>query len=82
MSFIKKFNEQHPKFLQELLRVFPNLTQRETLLCMYLKLNYSNKEISKKMQISRSTVDIYRHRARKKMNLTRSDSIISFLNKL
>ena len=39
-------------------------------------------EISRKMQISRSTVDIYRHRARKKMNLRRSDSIISFLNKL
>jgi DNA-binding CsgD family transcriptional regulator len=82
MSFIKKFNEQHPKFLQELLRVFPNLTQRETLLCMYLKLNYSNKEISDLMNISSSSLDSYRHRVRKKIKLHRSESIVSFLNNI
>ena len=82
MSFNQRFNEHHPEFIERLINKSSDLTHREILLCMYLKLNYSNKEISEKMQISRSTVDIYRHRARKKMNLTRSDSIISFLNKL
>ena len=82
MSFNQHFNEHHPDFIERLLEKSGDLTHREILLCMYLKLNYSNKEISRKMQISRSTVDIYRHRARKKMNLRRSDSIISFLNKL
>ena len=82
MSFVKKFNKQHPKFLQELLRVSPKITQREALLCMYLKLNYSNKEVSKLMNVSLSSVDSYRHRVRKKIKLHRSESIISFLNNI
>lgn len=82
MSFVKKFNKQHPKFLQELLRVSPEITQREALLCMYLKLNYSNKEVSKLMNVSLSSVDSYRHRVRKKIKLHRSESIISFLNNI
>lgn len=82
MSFNKRFNENHPEFIEKLLGNFSDLTHREVLLCMYLKQNYSNKEISEKMKISRTTVDTYRHRTRKKMKLNRSESIISFLNRL
>lgn len=82
MSFNQRFNEHYPEFIERLLEKFSDLTHREILLCMYLKQNYSNKEISEKMDISRTTVDTYRHRARKKMKLKRSDSIISILNRL
>ena len=82
MPFIEDFNKNHPTFIKNLLRKSPGLTQREVLLCMYLKFNYSNNDIRELMKISRSTVDSYRHRARKKMKLKRSDSILSYLNSL
>ena len=82
MPFIEEFNKNHPTFIKNLLRKSPGLTQREVLLCMYLKYNYSNKEICELMKISNSSVDSYRHRARKKMKLKRTDSIFSFLSQL
>lgn len=82
MSFNQLFNQKHPDFIETLLEKNPDLSPREILICMYLKQNYSNNEISDKMKISRTTVDTYRHRVRKKLNLNRSDSIVSVLNRL
>ena len=82
MPFIEDFNNNHPTFIKNLLKKSPGLTQREVLLCMYLKFNYSNREICELMKISNSTVDSYRHRARKKMKLKRTDSIFSYLSQL
>lgn len=82
MSFNKLFNRKHPDFIRLLLEKNSDLSPREILICMYLKLNFSNYDISKEMGISRPTVDTYRHRVRKKLNLKRSDSIVSILNRL
>ena len=82
MSFNKFFNRKHPDFIRLLLEKNSDLSPREILICMYLKLNFSNNDISKEMGISRPTVDTYRHRVRKKLNLKRSDSIVSILNRL
>ena len=82
MSFNKLFNRKHPDFIRLLLEKNSDLSPREILICMYLKLNFSNYNISKEMGISRPTVDTYRHRVRKKLNLKRSDSIVSVLNRL
>jgi DNA-binding CsgD family transcriptional regulator len=82
MSFNKFFNRKHPDFIGLLLEKNSDLSPREILICMYLKFNYSNNDISKEMGISRPTVDTYRHRVRKKLNLKRSDSIVSILNRL
>ena len=82
MSFNQLFNQKHPDFIEMLLEKNPDLSPREILICMYLKQNYSNNEISDKMKISRATVDTYRHRVRKKLDLKRSDSIVSVLNRL
>jgi DNA-binding CsgD family transcriptional regulator len=82
MSFNKLFSRKHPDFIRLLLEKNSDLSPREILICMYLKLNFSNNDISKEMGISRPTVDTYRHRVRKKLNLKRSDSIVSILNRL
>jgi len=82
MSFNKLFSRKHPDFIRLLLEKNSDLSHREILICMYLKLNFSNNDISKEMGISRPTVDTYRHRVRKKLNLKRSDSIVSILNRL
>ena len=82
MSFNKLFNRKHPDFIRLLLEKNSDLSPREILICMYLKLNFSNYDISKEMGSSRPTVGTYRHRVRKKLNLKRSDSIVSILNRL
>ena len=82
MSFIEKFNKNNPRFLEKLLKKHPSLSQREILLCMYLKLNFSSKDISKKMKISPGTVDTYRYNIRKKVGIKRKESLIGALNTL
>lgn len=80
LDFIESFNNSNPRFLEVLLKRYPSLTQREILLCMYLKLNYSSDEISSSMKITRASVDTYRHNLRKKFDLARTQSLISHLN--
>ena len=82
MSFIEKFNNNNPRFLEKLLKKHPSLSQREILLCMYLKLNFSSNDISKKMKISPGTIDTYRYNIRKKVGLKRKESLIGALNTL
>ena len=82
MSFIEKFNQNNPRFLEKLLKKHPSLSQREILLCMYLKLNFSSKDISKKMKVSPGTIDTYRYKIRKKVGLNRKESLIGALNTL
>ena len=79
-DFLAKFNATNPRFLEGLLSKYPFLTQKEILLCMYLKLNYSSQEISKLMKVSKGTIDTYRYNLRKKLNLQRQHSLVSHLN--
>ena len=82
MNFIDNFNLTNPRFLENLLKKNPSLTRKEILLCMYIKLNYSNEDISKLMNITRATIDTYRHNLRKKFALTKNRSLVSHLNTL
>jgi DNA-binding NarL/FixJ family response regulator len=59
MGFKDKFNRSNPRFLEILLKKHPSLTQREILLCMYLKLNYSSNDISDELDIAIASVDTY-----------------------
>jgi len=82
LNFIDNFNLTNPRFLENLLKKNPSLTRKEILLCMYIKLNYSNEDISKLMNITRATIDTYRHNLRKKFALTKNHSLVSHLNTL
>lgn len=80
MSFKERFNRTNPRFLEILLRKYPNLTQREISICMFLKLNYSSADISKELDITLSSVDTYRYNIRKKIRVERKTSLVSHLN--
>ena len=80
MNFIDNFNLTNPRFLENLLKKNPSLTQKEIMLCMYIKLNYSSKDISKLMNVSRTTIDTYRYNLRKKLRLNKNQSLVSHLN--
>ena len=80
MSFKESFNHTNPKFLENLLSKHPFLTQTEITICMFLKLNYSSTDISKNLNVSKSSVDNYRYNIRKKIGLDKKMSMISYFN--
>lgn len=67
--FEKYFNTIHDGFFTRLLQHHPGLTSNEMRICAYIKLNLSTKEIAAYMNISPSSVEIARHRLRRKMKL-------------
>ena len=67
--FEKYFNTIHDGFFTRLLQRHPGLTPNEMRICAYIKLNLNTKEIAAYMNISPSSVEIARHRLRKKMEL-------------
>jgi len=82
MSFKESFNHTNPKFLENLLSKHPFLTQTEITICMFLKLNYSSTDISQQLNIKKISVDTYRYNIRKKINLEKKDSLISYFNSI
>ena len=76
---IEQLNEA---FFFKLKAQFPNLTKDEERLSALLRINLSSKEISAILNISPSSVDMKRYRLRKKLQLTKEENIINFLNNI
>lgn len=81
-SFVENFNITNPRYLEMLLSKYPTLTQKEILLCMYLKLNHSSADISEFMKVSKGSIDTYRYNLRKKFRLNKNQSLVGHLNTL
>lgn len=83
---MRKFEEQfdvvHNNFIAHLRTRFPNLNQNELLMCAYLKMNLSNKEIAPLLNISVRGVETIRYRLRKKFDIDRYNNLTDFLNKI
>lgn len=77
--FETHFESVHEEFLKRLKTEFPELTPRELMLCAYLRLNISSKEISVLMNISTRGVEISRYRLRKKLQLKRDTNLTDFI---
>lgn len=67
------------KILQE---KHPDLSNSERMMCAYLKMNLSTKEIAPMLNISVRGVETVRYRLRKKFGLERQDNLTDYLNKL
>ncbi|MGL6177770.1 MAG: transcriptional regulator [Tannerellaceae bacterium] len=78
-EFEALFNQVNTSFGQNLNRLYPDLTPNERRLCVFLKLNMSNKDIS---QITFQTEDALkksRMRLRRKLGIERSVNLASFI---
>lgn len=67
-------------FLQRLQEAYPDLTSHELRICTLLRLGQSSKSIANNLHIKASSVDVARHRIRKKLNLPAGDSLARYLN--
>ncbi|MBD5355754.1 MAG: hypothetical protein HDR88_01955 [Bacteroides sp.] len=77
----EEFDLAHNDFIKKLRKRFPDLTNNEVLMCAYIKLNLSTKEIAPLLNISVRGVETMRYRIRKKFNLEREESLTEFLTR-
>jgi tetratricopeptide (TPR) repeat protein/DNA-binding CsgD family transcriptional regulator len=69
-------------FLFRIKEKYPHLTDKDVQLAVQVKLKLSSKEISNINNISLNSVEISRHRLRKKLNLDKKENLVSFLESI
>lgn len=80
--FKKYYNNIHDGFFDRLIRLYSDLTVNELKICAYLKLDLSSKEIATLMSISTTSVEMARHRLRKKLNLPHDKSLVVYMSEI
>jgi DNA-binding CsgD family transcriptional regulator len=78
-QFAVHFDKVHSDFLISLKTHYPHLTPGELKLCAYLRLNLSSKEIAQIMNNTIKSVELGRHRLRKKLGIQPEINLYSFL---
>lgn len=77
--FEESFNDLHEDFLKKIVYKFPKLTSKDLKLCAYIKTGHTSKEIAPLLGITVRGIEIQRYRLRKKMGLSKEQSIFDFL---
>ena len=81
-NFQSSFDAVHNDFFKKLDTLYPQLTNKDKMLCAYIKMNLMSKEIAPLLNISVRGVEISRYRLRKKLGLDEKDNLAEFLQKL
>lgn len=81
-EFELRFQEVHNDFYHKLNELFPNLSPNELKLCAFLRLNMSTKDIAAITFLSVNSINIARHRLRKKLNIDKDENLVIFLSGL
>lgn len=80
-AFQSTFDSVHHDFFRKLEEQFPELTNREKLLCAYIKMDLLSKEIAPLLNLSQRGVEISRYRLRKKLGLGERENLVEFLQR-
>jgi DNA-binding CsgD family transcriptional regulator len=78
-DFHNKIDLLSSSFYEKLNTQFPKLTKTDIRLCSLIRINMSTKQIAILQNINPSSVKMSRNRLRKKLNLTPSDDLYTFL---
>lgn len=82
-NFELQFNQVYEAFYRKLDKINPNLTVNDRRLCAYLRLNMTTKEIAALTNVSVHSVEVARHRLRKKLQIDDpSLLLVTFLEQL
>lgn len=74
-----EFDIVHNDFIKRLRARYPDISNNEVLMCAYLKMNLSTKEIAPLLNISVRGVETMRYRIRRKFELDRETNLSEFL---
>ncbi|WP_461533068.1 tetratricopeptide repeat protein [Sinomicrobium sp.] len=77
-AFAGKFQEVYPEFSEGLLKMKPALTPSEFVLCAYIWLNFSSKEIATYTFVTHKTVQVKKYRLRKKLGIPTNVDLYHF----
>lgn len=80
-AYYEESNRLLADFRSKLLTQFPSLTEKDLRLCAFLRQGLTSKEIAGMLNISDKSVDIARHRLRKKLDIPREEAIDAFLDR-
>ena len=81
-KYLMHFEKIHPGFFEYLKLVHPSLTQHETRICAYIRINLSNREIAEFLHVESESVRKAKTRMRKKMGLLSDKDIYDYLIKI
>lgn len=81
-NFEIQFAKIYPDFTKNLIQLNSDLTFTEVKICMYLRINFSNKQILEYMDISDSTLSNARSSIRKKLNINRTQGLFTTITNL
>lgn len=81
-NFQSSFDAVHNDFLRKLGENYPQLTNKDKMLCAYIKMNLMSKEIAPLLNISVRGVEISRYRLRKKLGLDEKANLAEYLQKI
>lgn len=78
----EQFDLLHNNFMKRLSEQYPSLSANERMMCAYLKMQLSTKEIAQLFNLSVRGVETVRYRLRKKLGLAREQSLTDFINSI
>ncbi len=78
----KASNEINKDFYKKISFLHPVLTEKEKELLYLIRLNYSSKQICEVLNIEKATVNNYRYRLRKKINLDKGNNLTSYVHSI
>jgi len=76
------FNEVHPAFFHKLQNRFCSLSQNDLRLCAYIRINLSNKEIARLLNVEFRSIQMAKYRLKKKLGLSKNDDLNEFVQQL
>jgi len=79
-TFTLHVEEESRDFFTRLNQLHPGITQNERRLCALIRLNFSSKEIASILNISSKSVEMNRYRLRKKLNVSPSQNLNTYIS--
>lgn len=81
-SFLTRFQEIYPDFIEALLKRNNDLSSTDLWLCAVIRLNFSSKEIASSMSIEHKSAQQKKYRLRKKLNIPSEEDFLVFFQRL
>ena len=76
------FDSVHPNFVTKLKAASEELTENDLRLCAYLRIGMRAKDIASMLSVSPASVNTNRYRIRKKLGLTKEDSLDDYIRSI
>ncbi|WP_370896085.1 tetratricopeptide repeat protein [Chryseobacterium gossypii] len=81
-TFLTRFKEVYPDFIDKLLEINPDLENSELAFCAMLKLHFSSKDIASYTYVQHKSIQQKKYRIRKKLNIPGNTDIYKFFDEL